>query len=565
MATLAPLGVFKATKADGTPLAGGKLYTYISGTSTPLSTYTDATLGTPNANPVVLDANGQAAVWLGTSTYRFTLKDSADVTQPGYPVDGIVDSGAGVLASLADSTSVASGDALIAVKQPFIGTVGRTQHDKNQEHITPEDFGAVGDGVTPDDAAFVKASATGKTIWLQAGKNYVINTPTTIGVDIRGEGPYTNKSIITLAGTGQLIPGAWHLTWEGFWLKSTVANLTFIKVTQSYFTMRNFRLGGSSTDSTSAGQTGIEFDFSTGSVYFADITLYKIQGVANPFKFTGPAGVAQSLSACRIGSSRRDDIQTFVTAFTFTGAASVVIDNTFHGYLENASTYGTGKTAFSITGFSKFRDNQIDVLLDEVATLITNDTDIKAPNWWTVRTDNIIKTGAGLLTNQVWQNNKARFRVYRNAAQSLGDSVYDRIAWDTASFDEGGNIDGFGIPTGCFNVTAAPIVNTPFANKSVRCFTAINSMKLQAYAQMEVTGVLADQTLVKLALYKNAAAVAESSARTSGTNGARLSVSDIIDLAPGDTVSVWAYADTTGSNTDITIGPAVTYFTGQEL
>lgn len=64
---------------DGEPLAGGKLYTYEAGTTTPKATYTDAGGLTPNANPVILDANGRATVFLSGS-YKFTLKDSSDVT-----------------------------------------------------------------------------------------------------------------------------------------------------------------------------------------------------------------------------------------------------------------------------------------------------------------------------------------------------------------------------------------------------------------------------------------------------------------------------------------------------
>lgn len=63
---------------NGDPLAGGKLYTYEAGTSTPKATYTDAGGGTPNANPVVLDAAGRATVFL-SGAYKFTLKTSADV------------------------------------------------------------------------------------------------------------------------------------------------------------------------------------------------------------------------------------------------------------------------------------------------------------------------------------------------------------------------------------------------------------------------------------------------------------------------------------------------------
>jgi hypothetical protein len=69
---------WKFFNADGSVLTGGKLYSYQAGTSTPLATYTDTTEVTPNANPTILDANGEAVVWLGTSSYKFVLKDSLD-------------------------------------------------------------------------------------------------------------------------------------------------------------------------------------------------------------------------------------------------------------------------------------------------------------------------------------------------------------------------------------------------------------------------------------------------------------------------------------------------------
>lgn len=64
---------------DGAPLSGGKLYTYEPGTTTNKATYTAADGVTPNANPVVLDSNGRAAVYLNGS-YRLILKDSSDNT-----------------------------------------------------------------------------------------------------------------------------------------------------------------------------------------------------------------------------------------------------------------------------------------------------------------------------------------------------------------------------------------------------------------------------------------------------------------------------------------------------
>jgi hypothetical protein len=48
---------------NGALLAGGKVYTYQAGTTTPLATYTDNTGGTPNTNPLVLDSSGRGDLW----------------------------------------------------------------------------------------------------------------------------------------------------------------------------------------------------------------------------------------------------------------------------------------------------------------------------------------------------------------------------------------------------------------------------------------------------------------------------------------------------------------------
>lgn len=65
--------------ASGTVNAAGLVYTYEAETSTPKATYTDSAGGTANANPVVLDASGQATIW-GTGAYKVVVKTSGGTT-----------------------------------------------------------------------------------------------------------------------------------------------------------------------------------------------------------------------------------------------------------------------------------------------------------------------------------------------------------------------------------------------------------------------------------------------------------------------------------------------------
>lgn len=80
MTIIAPYVFWQEHDNNGDPLAGGKVYTYEAGTSTPKSTYTDSTGSSLNSNPVILDSAGRASIWLGDGGYKFIIKTSDDVT-----------------------------------------------------------------------------------------------------------------------------------------------------------------------------------------------------------------------------------------------------------------------------------------------------------------------------------------------------------------------------------------------------------------------------------------------------------------------------------------------------
>lgn len=88
---LSPVGGVAAQFFDnsGNVLTGGKIYTYLAGTTTPATTYTTSAGTVAWSNPIVLDASGRVSgsgeVWLTDSiVYKFVLKDSNDVLIATY-------------------------------------------------------------------------------------------------------------------------------------------------------------------------------------------------------------------------------------------------------------------------------------------------------------------------------------------------------------------------------------------------------------------------------------------------------------------------------------------------
>lgn len=75
----------------GIPLAGGKIYTFLAGSTTLVASYTDSTQGTPNANPIILDSAGRPTneIWFpGGFQYKFIVTDANNVGV-GYTYDYI--------------------------------------------------------------------------------------------------------------------------------------------------------------------------------------------------------------------------------------------------------------------------------------------------------------------------------------------------------------------------------------------------------------------------------------------------------------------------------------------
>lgn len=171
----------------GAPLSGGKVYTYLAGTSTPEPTYISSSGGTAHPNPIILDSAGRVPggeVWASESiNYKYVLKSSTDVLIGTY--DNINSSYIpSVPADLANTTDPAKGDALIGFCQSnasgnATNAVGRTVHQKLQEIVSPEDFGAVGNAKEITNAvmlagSYTLTSAYGSFVASDVGKRIIV-------------------------------------------------------------------------------------------------------------------------------------------------------------------------------------------------------------------------------------------------------------------------------------------------------------------------------------------------------------------------------------------------------
>ena len=72
---------------NGVPLAGGLIYTYAAGTTTPQATYTTSAGTVAHSNPIVLNSAGRVPggeIWLLPTSYKFILQTSAAVLIASY-------------------------------------------------------------------------------------------------------------------------------------------------------------------------------------------------------------------------------------------------------------------------------------------------------------------------------------------------------------------------------------------------------------------------------------------------------------------------------------------------
>jgi len=306
MATILPEGKQSFTNSSGDPLAGGKLYTYAAGTSTPKATYADSGAVTPNANPIVMDARGEATIfWDGV--YKVILKDSADSLI--WSVDNISSTGD----SVSSSTLAASGgSALFGFIQSGTGAGPRTGQAKMRETVSVTDFYANGSsgamvdptGVVDSTGGFNAALLAGKSVYVPAG-TYLLASSVVMQQDgnaLHGDG---DKSILNYTGSGTAVSlnAKLNCAVENLKIASATAAVgIYCGLIAHYFRVYRVHLDGQSG--------GVPTGFTSAAIvieksYYGEISgcdiAYGIFGIAGLNECNGNFILANSIRQCKTG------------------------------------------------------------------------------------------------------------------------------------------------------------------------------------------------------------------------------------------------------------------------
>lgn len=204
--------------------------------------------------------------------------------------------------------------------QSGTGAVARTQHSKNAEIVSVNDFGAVGDGVTDDSAAILDASVYAVSV---GGKVIFPSDSYLIGTQIALTTAHNNLE--------------WDLGKTTI-LKGFSGNLVTLAGTV------RFHAHGGVINGQQSSYTGKGFVFS-GASHYPRIDCFFLNFPDSAIEFGSDAGFRADCS----GSQIRNDT-TEVSAITCTGTDTTAMDRMFNNVSTNGKINLTGTLGTTVVG-----------------------------------------------------------------------------------------------------------------------------------------------------------------------------------------------------------------------
>jgi len=329
---------------NGNPLTGGKLYSYVAGTTTPQATYTSSAGTVAHANPIILDAGGRVPggeIWLTDGLqYKFVLKNANDVLIGTY--DNIV----GINSNFVNFLTETEVQTATAGQTVFTLTTMQYQQGTNNLSVFVDGVNQI-DGST---YSYVETSSTVVTFTagLHVGALVKFTTAQTLSTGV------TDASLVTYspAGTG------------------AVATTVQTKL-REYVSVADFgAVGDGVTDDTIAINAAISYINSTDSLLYFPVT-------------SGNYKITSALTTI----SSRGGVDMEAVAYDSTGKGSILVS-------------GTGYTGVTVTG-SPARFKISIVGTGQVANALLLQNPILS-NFEVIRVNNF--NGFGVKINKCWDS-----------------------------------------------------------------------------------------------------------------------------------------------------------------
>lgn len=209
--------------SNGDPAVGYEIHTKKAGLSTALTTYSERTLTTPNTNPVILDARGEADIYVGEAAKLIFTIPNGDIADPIWSIDYVGEqqsnfvTGLGITATTNNYT-VTTTPAVAALSNNFMLIM--TPDEDNVTTLTSNVFTGTGVNDCTESGAYLGAAVAVFTIQIDG-----VATPDTFkwkkdggawttGVAITGVAQTISEGLIVTFAvtTGHTLNDIWAIT-----------------------------------------------------------------------------------------------------------------------------------------------------------------------------------------------------------------------------------------------------------------------------------------------------------------------------------------------------------------